>query len=104
MLASELLASGRIVEEGRDGDQRWQRRTLDEPSFAFSFEYGDYDIHTARVGHVDLTVGFSKMPSNWERGAKEEVIATLSDALQFLEEKFGAYPLDYLTVATVPRG
>lgn len=100
----ELLASGRIVEEGRDGDQRWQRRTLDEPSFAFSFEYGDYDIHTVRVGHVDLTVGFSKMPSNWERGAKEEVIATLSDALQFLEEKFGAYPLDYLTVATVPRG
>jgi len=100
----ELLASGRIEEEGRDGNRRWQRRTLDVPSFAFSFEYGDYDVHTAHVGHVALTVGFSKMPSNWGRGAKEEVMGTFSRSLQFLEDTFGPYPLDYLTVATVPRG
>jgi hypothetical protein len=100
----ELLASGRIVDQGEEGGFAWQERVLDIPVFGFSFEYGAYDVRTTRAGHVDLTVAFSKMESNWDTGVKEEVLEKLAEALQFLEEQFGAYPLDHLTVATVPRG
>jgi len=65
----ELLASGRIVEEGLDGDTRWQKRSLDVPVIGVSFEYGACDIHVARAGHVDLTVAFDGPRSDRPRSA-----------------------------------
>jgi hypothetical protein len=98
----QLMASGRVVDSGKAPGTRWEHRVLELPGIAFSFEVGEYDVHTERVGHVDLTVAFAKLPING-KNAKEETITTLRDALTFYEETFGAYPLDYLTVVTVPR-
>lgn len=100
----ELLASGRVVDSGVESNLRWERRTLDVPAIAFSFEVGGFDVHHDRVGHVDLTIGFSKATGEFHKGAKQDVIDTLKEALVFFEEKFGTYPLDTMTVATVPRG
>jgi len=101
----EVLASGRAIDQGMtEGGMRWERRTLEIPATAFSFEIGDYDVRHAKAGHVDLTIGFSKAAGEVDKGAKDEVVETIGKALVFLEERFGPYPLDYLTVATVPRG
>jgi hypothetical protein len=100
----ELLASGRVVDSGEESGMRRERRALDVRSFAFSFEIGSYDIRTEKVGHVDVTIGFAKGGGALDKGVKDEVFATLREALPFYEETFGDYPLDHLTVATVPRG
>jgi hypothetical protein len=99
----ELFASGRMVEQGEEGGSRWQRRVLDVPSLGFSFEFGAFDVRTSQVGHVAITVAFSKLPSAWGKDVKEQVIATIGGALTCFEKRFGAYPLDYLTLVTVPR-
>ncbi len=100
----ELLASGRVVNSGEEAGQRWEKRLLDVPAFAFSFEIGDFDVHRAQAGRVELTVAFSKVSGSLDKGAKQEVIDKIADSLAFLESRFGDYPLDHLTVVTVPRG
>jgi len=99
----QLFAGGRLVEGGESDGLRWQKRVIDLPSLAFSFEYGEFDVRTVQAGHVDLTVAFSKVHSDWDTGVKGEVVQTLTEALAFFEEKFGPYPLDELSVVTVPR-
>jgi len=100
----ELLAGGRVVDSGEESGMRWERRTLDVRAFAFSFEIGSYDVRTEKIGHVDVTVAFAKGAASLDKGVKDEVMATLREALPFYEETFGDYSLDHLTVATVPRG
>lgn len=98
-----FLASGSVVDAGQEGNTRWERRTLDVPAIAFSFEVGDFAVHQTKVGHVDVTIGFGKVSGSIDKGAKEDIIESVEGSLAFLEEHFGTYPLDYLTVATVPR-
>lgn len=98
-----LLASGRIVESGEEGVRRWERRKLEVPAKAFSFEVGDFEIRKIRTGHVDLTIGFSKAEGEVHKDTKDDIVQTLQEALAFFEERFGPYPLDYMTVVTVPR-
>ncbi|HKQ60409.1 MAG TPA: M1 family aminopeptidase [Candidatus Polarisedimenticolaceae bacterium] len=100
----QLLASGRVVERGEQDHQLWERRVLDVPAIAFSFEIGDFDVVQDRVGHVELTFGFSRASGSFDRGGKPAVVATVKQSLQFFEEKFGRYPLDFMTVASIPRG
>ena len=100
----ELLASGRVVDSGSEGKLRWERRELEIPTIAFSFEIGAFDIQTVTAGDVVITVAFSKTTGGSRKGAKQEVLEHLPKALTFFEEKFGDYPLDYMTVVTVPRG
>ncbi|MCP3981807.1 MAG: M1 family metallopeptidase [bacterium] len=99
----ELLASGREVESGEESGVRCQRRTLDLPAIAFSFEVGAYDVRRFQAGDVAVTIGFARTSWPGDKGVKDEVIETVQDALVFLEDRFGEYPLDYLTIATVPR-
>jgi len=100
----ELLAGGRIVASGRERDYRWERRALDVPSIAFSFMLGEFDVETTRVGHVDVALAFaldSKVDTSPELRA--HALETVADALAYFERAFGPYPLDELTLVTVPR-
>ena len=100
----DLLASGRVVESGRDRRTRWQRRVLDEPSIAFSFVMGRFEITRAQAGHVELEVAFNRSgPHRLSEGVRREMIEAIRSSLSYFEETFGPYPLDYLTVVTLPR-
>ena len=100
----QLLASGRSVEDRVESGTRIETRALELPGLAFSFEVGAFEIVEEQVGHVHLTIGFSKSTLVPDTKVKPEVVRTLKDALLFYEETFGPYPLDHLSVATVPRG
>ncbi len=100
----ELVASGRRVDSGRDGHLLWERRKLDIPSIAFSFVVGDLHIETRRIGHVDVKVGFAKStPRRLTPTLRTEIVDTLGQALAYFEEIFGPYPLDELSVVSLPR-
>ena len=99
-----VLASGHVVQSGEENDVAWERRVLDLPALGFTFELGHFDITKDRAGHVELTFGFQGGVDVWESEERGKVIETAKRALAFFEEKFGPYPLDYLTVATADRG
>ena len=57
----DLVAGGRRVGAGRDSAEgRWERRVLDMPASAFSFEIGHFDQRRVIVGHVDVVVAFDR--------------------------------------------
>jgi len=100
----ELIAAGRRVESGTEGKLRWERREMKHATAAFSFELGEFEIETFRVGDVVVRVAFDRY--SYEEGSepvREAVSATVKDALEFYEQTFGDYPLDYLTVVSAPR-
>ncbi len=98
----QLLASGRVVDSRIEAGMQVERHRLEVPAMAFSFEVGVFDVYREQVGHVQLTVAFSKTSMSY-LFKKKDVVETLKDSLTFFEEEFGAYPADYLTVVTVPR-
>jgi hypothetical protein len=99
----DLIAPGRLVAEGRKGSDRWQRRRVELPAIAYSFALGNYQVERGRAGDTALTVAFDRRALPDER-RRAEVVASLASALDYFEQGFGPYPLDELTVATVPRG
>lgn len=101
----ELLSCGRRVEGGVDGNgMRWERRSLEIPVANFAFEVGQYRIETARAGHVEVRFAFDPDVSRMGKETREEIKKTVTDSLVYFEEQFGPYPLDELSVVTVPRG
>ena len=100
----ELLSSGKMMEEGFEGSQRWKRSVLDVPSLAFTFEVGAFTVTSFDAGDIEVTLAISKTSLPWERIARKHLVETIQKAMPFYEETFGDYPLDYLTVVTLPRG
>jgi hypothetical protein len=99
----ELIASGRRMDGGESPDgSRWEHRTMNLPGFGFSFEVGRFKIQTARAGHVEVRVAFGS-GTTLGGGARDDVMKTVTDSLQFYEQTFGPYPLDELTVTTANR-
>ncbi len=99
-----LLASGTQVGGGTAGGLRWQRRRLEVPTLGFSFEVGRFEVETMNVGRVRLQVALdASTRSAAADGAIGELMFTVADALRFYQQLFGPYPLDELTVVTVPR-
>jgi hypothetical protein len=101
----DLLASGHRMEGGESPDgTRWERRTLDRPTDGFTFEVGKFRTETLTAGHVKVTLAFdAEGRSLHEKEVREEIARTVTDALGYFEEQFGPYPLDEMTVVTVPR-
>jgi hypothetical protein len=100
----DMLASGRVVDSGRDRRYRWERRILDVPSIAFSFVMGEFTVDRERVGDVDIEVAFNRStPFRLSDGVRREVMSTIRRSLEYYEKAFGPYPLDHLTVVTLPR-
>lgn len=100
----ELLAGGRKADGGEEGGVRWERRVIDFPANAFSFEVGRYLIETVQAGHVRVTLALDPDVKRMGREVREEIKKTAADSITYFEELFGPYPLDELAVVTVPRG
>jgi hypothetical protein len=99
-----LLASGKQVEGGKEGEQRWARRVLDLPSMGFSFEIDDYDVVEDHVGHLDLTFGFYRPDPKMTDERRAEIATTVKASLLFFETHLGLLPIDRLTVVVTDRG
>ncbi len=100
----ELLASGQRVDGGSARGKRWERRRLEVPAFGFSFEIGRFKVRSMNVGDIRLRVAFD--PATWSQtpeSSVEELMLTVANALSYYQGIFGRYPLDELTVITVPR-
>jgi hypothetical protein len=99
----ELMASGKVVESRLENKEQIETRVLEVPADEVSFEIGEFDVVEQQVGHVKMSVAFNRQGGTSTKEVEQEVVDTLKAALPFYEEKFGAYPLDYLTVVTIPR-
>ncbi len=100
----DLMAAGKRVDGGEAGGQRWERRVFDVPILAYTFELGNFDLVTAKAGHVDLRFAFGAGATLTGRGTRESVMQAVKDSLTYFEETFGPYPFDELTVVTASRG
>lgn len=99
----DLVACGRRTGGGEEGGRRWERRVLDIPAAGFTFEVGRYRLETAQAGHVAVTVAFDPDGALLDRKVRDEIVQSVTGSLLYFEEMFGPYPLDELTVVTVPR-
>ncbi len=100
----ELVSSGEKVEGGiRPGGALWEKRRLDIPSFAVSFEIGRYRTLTRQAGHVSISLSLDVEFKSYLKADQERLLETLANSLTFFEETFGPYPLDHLVAVTAPR-
>jgi hypothetical protein len=119
----DLLAAGKRV----DGGDRWEKRALDIPVDGYTFEVGHFAIETIQAGRVNIRLAFDPESEDRRQVAqalqndirrnrqidfrargitkqgRDEIRQQLRDSLLFYEQLFGPYPLDELTVVTVPR-
>jgi len=103
--ALALVASGRRAGGGDAADgSHWERRTIDLPVLGFTFEVGRFKLESVRAGHVQVTFAFDPAARKMDGSVRQEIIAGVTGALPYYEGLFGPYPLDELTVVTVPRG
>jgi hypothetical protein len=92
------------VEEGDEpGGSRRQRRILDARSLGFSFEIGNYQLHTLEVGHVEVEVAIGRIGQRISDGVAVDIAESVRDSLLYFEQIYGPYPLDHLVVVSVPR-
>lgn len=98
-----LLSAGKRVDGGISGGRKWERRTLDIPSIAFSFEVGHFVKDSFLAGHVAVTVGYDPEGRSLDMEIRDEIRNAIRDSLLYFEESYGRYPLDDLIVVTVPR-
>ena len=100
----QLVASGHRVDGGESDGKPWERRQMDFPTLGFSFEVGSFEVASIMAGQVKLNVAID--PSTRAaapEGSLHELLQTGADALSYYENIFGAYPLQELTLVTVPR-
>ncbi|MEM7356889.1 MAG: M1 family aminopeptidase, partial [Acidobacteriota bacterium] len=87
------------------GGRRFERRVIDHPTLAYSFEVGKFQTWTGRAGDVDVTLAIDvTLSKRINKKSREELLATVVDSLAYFEKVFGPYPLDELTVVSVDRG
>ncbi len=100
----QLAASGSRVAGDEAHGERWERRRLEVPALGFSFEIGRFEVQSMNVGDVRLNVALDPGTNSLApEGALGELMFTIADALRYYQDAFGPYPLDELTVVTVPR-
>lgn len=100
-----LLAPGKWVDGGEAKGAKWAKWRQDVPAFGYSFEIGRFELLEKQQGHVKLVAAFD--PEARTLGGadtRREVLDAAADALAFFEETFGPYPLDQMTIVSVPRG
>lgn len=100
----ELVAPGALLESGTDGPLAWERRSIVFPTDWFSFEVGDLHVEKRELGRVALTVGFPRQPRLASSSDRAELLKVIEDSFRFLEDAFGPYPADTLTIVLTDRG
>ena len=81
----------------------WERRSMPIPVSALTFEIGDFRIFTAQVGHVAVTLALDPFTELQSEIRPKELLELVGSAVGFYEKWLGRYPLDEMTVVTVPR-
>lgn len=99
----DLLAPGQKVEGGESGGLKWERRRLDLATWGYTFELGKFSLEQRQVGHVAVTLAFDPSGRSQGSASRKEIGDTVAEALAYFETSFGPYPLDELTVSTIPR-
>jgi hypothetical protein len=101
----DLVAAGRRVDGGEEpGGVWWERRVVDRPTIAYSFEAGRYATGiSGRAGDVAVKLWMDAASAPLLGSSREELLDAVIDSLLYFEELFGPYPLDELTVVTTPR-
>ncbi len=101
----DLIAAGRLVDSGTDAaGRRFERRRLDHRTFAFGFEVGRFNVLSGHAGDVEITLACDATGSRViDKRSREELLATIADALDYFADTFGPYPMDRIAVVTVPR-
>ncbi len=100
----DLLSSGRVVEAGEEGDQRWQRTVLRRPSSAFGFEVGKFRSEVFEIRGIPVTFAtdYQGRVLTGNR-SRETLIDAIASALEFCIDTFGEYPFEQLTLVTTGR-
>lgn len=100
----ELVTGGRRVDGGTRDGVRWERRRIDVPGIAASFEIGEFLVQRYRVGHIDVRLAFDRVTAiRMSPAQRREVARTTEESIAFFQAVFGHYPLTDLTIATVQR-
>ncbi len=99
----DLLAPGRRIDGGEAQGAKWEHRRLDLSTWGYTFEIGKFSVETRQVGHVALSVAFDPTGRSQGNDSRKEIGDTVAEALGYFEATFGPYPLDELTVVTIPR-
>ena len=101
----DLVAPGDVEAGGTDEDGTpWRRFSLDRPSMGYSFEVGRYETVVGRAGEVVVDVAVDRIGRKADHDLPDEILATVTDVLEYYGEVFGPYPLDRLQVVSSPRG
>ena len=99
----QVVAGGRLLARGDERGVRWERRTIDRPALAFSFAVGDFVVDRASAGEVEITLALGRGSEvRITPELRAQTMQTVRESLDFFARTFGDYPLDHLTVATVP--
>ena len=98
----ELLAPGKLQEEGTDDSGTWQRRTLDIPSKGYTFEVGRFKRVRKKFGHMTIDLAVDRSSQELIRG-EEALLNHVGQALLFLEQTYGELPFDDMQVVTTSR-
>jgi hypothetical protein len=99
----QLFASGWVDERSGDGEWIVERRRVHVPALAFGFEVGEFFVFEDHVGHMKLTVAFTKHRGALPQELTGQLIDVLKASILFYESQFGGLDVDHLTVVTVPR-
>ncbi|HEX4953504.1 MAG TPA: M1 family aminopeptidase [Thermoanaerobaculia bacterium] len=99
----ELAAGGKLIGSGKEGGQRWERRSIEHAAAGFGFEVGRFTWETRQVGHVKVRVALSPIAYAEQKRYRDYLLDACEQALPFFEETFGPYPFDELTLATTAR-
>ncbi len=100
----DLVASGRREQGGVEGNQRWERRVLESPAWAFGFEIGRYEIERTVVGDVQLALAVDSATKRSAGGNRDDLLPAAAEAIAYFEELFGPAPHKEITLVTTPRG
>jgi tetratricopeptide (TPR) repeat protein len=99
----QYFATGRRVDEGKEGRVVWERRRMDDAAKRFTFEVGDFATHRLAVGGVDVLVAISKAAPPPDQRYVRELLETVEQVVTYAGQRFGDFPTAELTVVTVDR-
>ncbi len=114
----KLVATGNKLSETVDGDSAFSTWKSDLPLAVAGFAFGDYKLHSEKVGAIEVEIYANKEPDDFMRSIQESAegpVGTLSpsalvktmgvevaNTLKIFERYYGPYPYKRLAVTNIP--